>query len=176
MTTRYTAALAEIRSILSGRTQADPMLEAQDVWEELTCYPVPSLRTVRRLMDKVRSETGFVRRGQTARLTATDNEASAHGQKTTGGDATTAHLTGHTFRMTNAEIRHELDDLKARADAYDRRAVEIGEDTVAVLDTAARREGTNRHFIAAFAMLKYVRERYPDLAPPDSTALGASLN
>jgi hypothetical protein len=168
MTTRYTAALNEIRELLAGRTQADPMLEARDVWEELICYPVPSVRTVRRLMDKVRSETGFVRRGQTAKLTATDSEASAQGQKPTAPGETTGRQTGHTFRMTHAEIRHELDDLKARADAYERRSVEIGEDTVAVLDAAARREGTSRHFIAAFAMLKYVRERYPDLAPPDS--------
>ena len=161
MTTRYASALEEIRSLLGSRSQADPQLEAPDVWEELTCYPVPSLRTVRRLMEQIRNE-GLGRRGQSSR-------AGQHGQ-------TKPTYTRSNYRMTNSEIRRELDELRARADAYDGRSVEIGTDTVAVLEAAARREGTTRHTIAAFAMLKYVRERYPDLAPSDSPGLGARLN
>lgn len=163
MTTRYAAALDEIRALLAGRTQADPMLDARDVWEELRCYPVPSLRTIRRLIEQVRAEGDFGHRGHPIKSTA--------GGQTTGRPGQTmGHPPRYAFRMTNAEIRQQLDELRARADAYDKRSVEIGEDTVAVLDAAARREGTSRHFIAAFAMLKYVTERYPDLADTDSNS------
>lgn len=54
---RYQAALAEVRLILSARSQADPILEAADVWDALTCWPIPSLRTIRRFMEQIRSES-----------------------------------------------------------------------------------------------------------------------
>lgn len=58
MAVRYAAALSEIRSLLAGRSQAEPILEAPAVWEVLTCWPVPSVRAVRRLMEQVRAEIG----------------------------------------------------------------------------------------------------------------------
>ena len=76
MTAHYASALEEIRAILASRTQAQPLLEAQDIWDALTCWPIPSLRTIRRFMEQIRaeSEVGHGRdgqncghRGQTAR-------------------------------------------------------------------------------------------------------------
>lgn len=153
MTARYTAALDEIRGLLASRSQADPVLEARDVWEELTCYPVPSLRTVRRLMEQVRTEAEFGHRGQ--------RRASGRGGQTKGVPVRS------TYRMTNREISERLAELERRADAQESRSVEIGADIVAVLDAAARKQGTTRHDIAAFAMLKYVRTNFPDLLHPD---------
>lgn len=152
MTTRYAPALKEIRALLGSRSQADPVLEARDVWEELTCYPVPSLRTVRRLMEQIRAEAEFGHRGQSG-------TRGRRGQ-------TTGTYQRSTYKMTNAEIRQKIDELARRADKYESVSVEIGADTVAVLEAAARREGTTKDAIAAFAMLKYVREHYPDLSDP----------
>lgn len=57
MSARYASALDEIRAILASRTQAQPLLEAADVWDELTCWPIPSLRTIRRFMEQIRAES-----------------------------------------------------------------------------------------------------------------------
>jgi hypothetical protein len=74
MSARYASALEEIRAILTSRTQAQPLLEAQDVWDALTCWPIPSLRTIRRFMEQIRAESevghdgqNCGHRGQTAR-------------------------------------------------------------------------------------------------------------
>jgi len=56
MTARYASALEQIRAILSSRTQAEPLLEAEDLWNEINCWPVPSLRTIRRFMEQIRAE------------------------------------------------------------------------------------------------------------------------
>jgi len=64
MTARYASALEEIRAILEKRTKADPLLEAADVWDELTCWPIPSLRTIRRFMEQIRAESDVVHDGQ----------------------------------------------------------------------------------------------------------------
>lgn len=153
MTKRYQAALDEIRSLLASRSQADPMLEAGDVWEELSVYPVPSLRTVRRLIEQVRTEAEFGRRGQ----------SKGRGRR----GQTKGTYTRHAYRMTHAEIRRKIDELERRATAHENLSVEIGADIVAVLDAAARKEGTTRHHIAAFAMLKYIRTHYSDLLHPN---------
>jgi hypothetical protein len=57
MTARYASALEEIRAILAKRTQAEPLLEAADIWDELTCWPLPSLRTIRRFVEQIRAES-----------------------------------------------------------------------------------------------------------------------
>lgn len=57
MSARYASALEEIRAILASRTQAQPLLEAAQVWDELTCWPIPSLRTIRRFMEQIRAES-----------------------------------------------------------------------------------------------------------------------
>jgi hypothetical protein len=57
MSARYASALEEIRAILASRTQAQPLLEAADVWDELTCWPIPSLRTIRRFVEQIRAES-----------------------------------------------------------------------------------------------------------------------
>lgn len=68
-----------------------------------------------------------------------------------------------TSNMTDAQVREKLAELDRRATAYEQLSVEIGADTVAVLDAIARKENTTRHAIAAFAMLKWVTARYPDM-------------
>lgn len=74
MTGRYATAYEQIRAILESRTQADPILNANDISDELTCWPIPPLRTIRRYMEHVRIESEKSRllghRGQTARKTA----------------------------------------------------------------------------------------------------------
>jgi hypothetical protein len=67
MAGRYASAFQQIREILESRTQAQPILQAKHVSDELTCWPIPPLRTIRRYMEHVRqvrklSEIG--RRGQ----------------------------------------------------------------------------------------------------------------
>ena len=57
MSAHYRAAREEIRAILASRTQAQPLLEAADIWDELTCWPLPSLRTIRRFMEQIRAES-----------------------------------------------------------------------------------------------------------------------
>ncbi len=154
MTKRYESALEEIRALLSSRSQADPVLEARDVWDELTCYPVPSLRTIRRLIEQIRAEAGVGRRGQ-------------RGEKGVRGQTKGSYMRS-TYRMTNAEIATKLAELDRRAETYERHSVEIGADTCTLLDAAARRENTTRHAIAAFALLKWVTTHYPDLTSTDS--------
>lgn len=56
MSARYATAFEQIREILSARTQAQPLLEAAEIWDTLTCYPVPSVRTIQRFMDEIRRE------------------------------------------------------------------------------------------------------------------------
>jgi len=54
----YRPAIEQVREILAGRSQAQPLLEARDVWDLLNCWPVPSVRTVRRYMEQIRDENG----------------------------------------------------------------------------------------------------------------------
>lgn len=59
MSAHYREAQEQIRAILASRTQAEPLLEGAEVWELLTCYPVPSVRTVQRYIDAIRHGEGF---------------------------------------------------------------------------------------------------------------------
>jgi len=151
MTARYSSALEEIRSLLASRSQADPVLEARDVWEELTCYPVPSLRTVRRLMEQIRNDQEFGRRGQSKR-------GGQRGQ-------TKGSYTRSTYRMTNAEIAAKIAELDRRAEAHEHSSVDVGTEIAALLDAVARKENSTRHRIGAYALLKYVQTQYPDMCP-----------
>ncbi len=141
MSTRYTPALAEIRALLAGRTQADPMLDARDVWEELTGYPVPSLRTVRRLMEQVRGEGEFGRRGQTA--------------KSAGRGQTAGRRVGYTYRMTTREIQLKVAELEARTRCF----VDLDFELLSMLDAAAAERGyADRHFLARYALRVWLRD------------------
>lgn len=60
---RYATAFEQIRAILESRTQAMPILTCKHVSDELTCWPIPPLRTIRRFMEQVRRESND-RRGQ----------------------------------------------------------------------------------------------------------------
>jgi hypothetical protein len=51
---RYATAYEQIRAILESRTQAQPLMTAKHMSNELTCWPVPPLRTIRRYMEQVR--------------------------------------------------------------------------------------------------------------------------
>lgn len=64
MSAHYRAAREEIRQILAKRTQADPLLDAPDIWDELTCWPIPSLRTIRRFVEQIRAESEAGHDGQ----------------------------------------------------------------------------------------------------------------
>lgn len=71
---RYQNACDQIREILASRTQAQPILEAKDVWRLLKCDSAPSLRSVRRYMEDIRKDLGhggqpsqFGHRGQIIR-------------------------------------------------------------------------------------------------------------
>lgn len=64
MSGRYATALEQIRAILDSRTQGQPILQAKHVSDELTCWPVPPLATIRRYMHRVRSEPANVRHEQ----------------------------------------------------------------------------------------------------------------
>lgn len=151
---RYSSAEEEIRSLLSCRSQADPTLDARDVWEELTCYPVPSLRTVRRLIETIRAENEFGRRGQ----------AKARGQR---GQTKAAYVRS-TYRMTNAEITEKLAELDRRADAFERTAVELSAETIATLDAMAKEANTSRHRIAEYAVRRYLAQQPQLKRPTDS--------
>jgi hypothetical protein len=70
VTGRYATAFEQIREILESRTQASPILQAKHVSDELTCWPIPPLRTIRRYMEQVRKESENGRRGQTSRCAA----------------------------------------------------------------------------------------------------------
>ena len=69
MASRYATAFEQIRAILESRTQAMPLLTCKHLSDELTCWPIPPLRTIRRFMEQVRSEVND-RRGQEARRIA----------------------------------------------------------------------------------------------------------
>lgn len=69
MNARYTDAYSEIAGILAARTQAEPLLDAKDVWRQLTCWPLPSPRSVRRYMERIRKQR-IGHRGQTLRSDA----------------------------------------------------------------------------------------------------------
>jgi len=58
----YKPAIDQVREILAARSQAEPLLEARDVWDLLECWPVPSLRTVQRYMNEIRNEGSVVER------------------------------------------------------------------------------------------------------------------
>lgn len=140
MTTRYASALAEIRALLASRTQADPTLDARDVWEELTCYPVPSLRTVRRLMEQIRDEAGFGRHGQ-------PNATGRRGQ-------TAPRPVGSNYRMTTKELWQKFDELERRTQCF----VDLDSKLMAELDAAATKRGTDRHSLTRFAMRQWLSE------------------
>jgi hypothetical protein len=56
MSSRYATAFEQIREILESRTQAMPILTCKHLSDELTCWPIPPLRTIRRFMEQVRNE------------------------------------------------------------------------------------------------------------------------
>jgi len=60
----YGTAYEQIRVLLASRSQAEPILQAKHVSDELTCWPVPPLATIRRYMHRVRSEPANVRHEQ----------------------------------------------------------------------------------------------------------------
>jgi hypothetical protein len=59
---KFPDAYDEIRELLASRTQADPLLTAQDIWDLLEGWPVPNVRTVQRYMDHIRNEKSVVER------------------------------------------------------------------------------------------------------------------
>ncbi len=63
MAGRYASALEQVRAILASRSQAEPILQAKHLSDEFACWPIPSLRTIRRMMEQVRLEAAG-RRGQ----------------------------------------------------------------------------------------------------------------
>jgi hypothetical protein len=67
---RYATAYEQIRAILESRTQAQPLMTAKHMSNELTCWPVPPLRTIRRYMEQVRSESEIGHRGHVVRRVA----------------------------------------------------------------------------------------------------------
>jgi hypothetical protein len=151
---RYASALEEIRSLLASRSQADPMLDARDVWEELTCYPVPSRRTVRRLIEQVRAEGEFGHRGQ--------SKASGRRGQTKGG-----YVRSTYHRMTNREIAEKIAELDRRATAHERCSVEIGEQYVTLLGAAAKQRNTPRDLLAGSIIARWLRDN-TNLLRPDS--------
>jgi hypothetical protein len=58
----YKPAIDQVREILGSRSQAEPLLEARDIWDLLDCWPVPSVRTVQRYMNEIRNEGTVVER------------------------------------------------------------------------------------------------------------------
>jgi hypothetical protein len=66
----YSPARAQIAQILAGRTQARRILNAREVSDLLTCWPVPPLRTIRRYMEQVRIK---------AEASAKQQSSSGHG-------------------------------------------------------------------------------------------------
>ena len=70
MAGRYATALEQIRALLQSRSQAQPILQAKHISDELNCWPVPPLRTIRRYMEQVRKEFKTGHRGQVARRAA----------------------------------------------------------------------------------------------------------
>lgn len=64
MSGRYATALEQIRAILHSRTQGQPILQAKHVSDELTCWPIPPLRTIRRYMERIRAEADIGHHGQ----------------------------------------------------------------------------------------------------------------
>lgn len=70
MAGRYVTAYDQIRELLASRSQAEPILQAKHVSDELTCWPIPPLRTIRRYVEQIRAEAGIDRRGQTAQRAA----------------------------------------------------------------------------------------------------------
>ena len=67
MSARYGTAFERIRAILAARSQAQPLLEAQEIRAQLGGSP--SIRTVRRYIESIRNGDGqkIGRRGQTSR-------------------------------------------------------------------------------------------------------------
>jgi hypothetical protein len=61
---RYATAFAQIREILESRTQAQPLMTAKHVSDELTCWPIPPLRTIRWYMERVRKDSESCHRGK----------------------------------------------------------------------------------------------------------------
>jgi hypothetical protein len=50
----YAPAYAMIRRLLQSRSQAEPLWTAREISDALTVWPVPSLRSIRRVMEQVR--------------------------------------------------------------------------------------------------------------------------
>jgi hypothetical protein len=67
MGSRYADAYQQIREILAARSQSEPLLEAKEVWDELTCWPIPSIRTIRRQMEAIRSDMAAAAKNLKAR-------------------------------------------------------------------------------------------------------------
>jgi hypothetical protein len=64
MAGRYATALEQIRALLASRSQAQPLMTAKHISDELTCWPVPPLRTIRWYMQQVRKEYETCHRGK----------------------------------------------------------------------------------------------------------------
>lgn len=73
--------------------------------------------------------------------------------------------------MTDAQVQEKLAELERRADAFDRRSVEVGEETVALLDLAARKLNTTRDFVATSALRRWlIHNGYLTVSDPTSHA------
>jgi hypothetical protein len=66
----YATAIKQIRALLAARSQAEPIMQAKHVSVELTCWPIPPLRTIRRYMEQMRKESEIGHRGQKTRRAA----------------------------------------------------------------------------------------------------------
>lgn len=66
----YSPARAQIAQILASRSQARRILNAREVSDLLTCWPVPPLRTIRRYMGQIRIK---------AEASAKQQSSSGHG-------------------------------------------------------------------------------------------------
>jgi hypothetical protein len=66
MSARYTLAFERIRALLESRSQAEPLLEAEEIREQLGGWP--TVRTIQRYVEQIRGEQIVVQR-QTLRPT-----------------------------------------------------------------------------------------------------------
>jgi hypothetical protein len=67
MSARYTLAFERIRALLESRSQAQPLLEAEEIRRQLGGWP--SIRTVRRYVESIRNgDVQIGRHGQTSHI------------------------------------------------------------------------------------------------------------
>jgi hypothetical protein len=97
MGTRYASAQQQIRAI----QQRMPRLTAKELWHELTCWPIPSERTIQRFAQGLKGELAVVERVA----------ASAKNRKTRSDSIERTDSFSKEFRMANDPNGDKLDQI-----------------------------------------------------------------